>query len=75
KFGSPYFENYLNWRSEIEAGCSSCCSHLWTASSDEELEEFLTGNMVFGASQMVTPNFGRAAWIGRSDEDRFFAKV
>ena len=43
KFGSPYFENYLNWRSSIEAGCSSCCSHLWTASSDEELEEFLTG--------------------------------
>ncbi|MHA1929362.1 MAG: anaerobic ribonucleoside-triphosphate reductase, partial [Candidatus Thorarchaeota archaeon] len=75
KFGSPYFENYLNWRSSIEAGCSSCCSHLWTASSDEELEEFLTGNMVFGASQMVTPNFGRAAWVGRSDEDRFFAKV
>ncbi|MHA2210105.1 MAG: anaerobic ribonucleoside-triphosphate reductase [Candidatus Thorarchaeota archaeon] len=75
KFGSPYFENYLNWRSEIEAGCSSCCSHLWTASSDEELEEFLTGNMVFGASQMVTPNFGRAAWVGRADEERFFAKV
>ncbi|MFX1416906.1 MAG: anaerobic ribonucleoside-triphosphate reductase, partial [Promethearchaeota archaeon] len=65
KFGSPYFENYLNWRSEIEAGCSSCCSHLWTADSPEELEEFLTGNMVFGASQMVTPNFGRAAWVGR----------
>ncbi|MHA2602549.1 MAG: anaerobic ribonucleoside-triphosphate reductase [Candidatus Thorarchaeota archaeon SMTZ1-83] len=75
KFGSPYFENYLNWRSEIEAGCSSCCSHLWTASSDEELEEFLSGNMVFGASQMVTPNFGRAAWVGRSDEDHFFAKL
>ncbi len=75
KFGSPYFENYLNWRSSIEAGCSSCCSHLWTASSDEEMEEFLTGNMVFGASQMVTPNFGRAAYIGRSDEERFFAKV
>jgi len=75
KFGSPYFENYLNWRSEIEAGCSSCCSHLWTADSPEELEEFLTGNMVFGASQMVTPNFGRAAWVGRSDEDRFFAKI
>jgi anaerobic ribonucleoside-triphosphate reductase len=75
KHGSPYFENYLNWRSKIEAGCSSCCSHLWTASSDEELEEFLSGNMVFGASQMVTPNFGRAAWIGRSDEDHFFAKV
>ncbi len=75
KFGSPYFENYLNWRSTIEAGCSSCCSHLWTASSDEELEEFLSGNMVFGASQMVTPNFGRAAWVGRSDEDHFFAKV
>jgi anaerobic ribonucleoside-triphosphate reductase len=75
KHGSPYFENYLNWRSTIEAGCSSCCSHLWTASSDEELEEFLSGNMVFGASQMVTPNFGRAAWIGRSDEDHFFAKV
>jgi ribonucleoside-triphosphate reductase len=75
KYGSPYFENYLNWRSSIEAGCSSCCSHLWTASSDEELEEFLTGNMVFGASQMVTPNFGRAAWVGRSDESRFFEKV
>ncbi|UCE09745.1 MAG: anaerobic ribonucleoside-triphosphate reductase [Candidatus Thorarchaeota archaeon] len=75
KFGSPYFENYLNWRSKIEAGCSSCCSHLWTASTDEELEEFLTGNMVFGASQMVTPNFGRAAWIGRSDEDQFFTKL
>ncbi|MHA1960690.1 MAG: anaerobic ribonucleoside-triphosphate reductase [Candidatus Thorarchaeota archaeon] len=75
KFGSPYFENYLNWRSKIEAGCSSCCSHLWTANTDEELEEFLTGNMVFGASQMVTPNFGRAAWIGRSDEDKFFAKL
>ena len=75
KHGSPYFENYLNWRSSIEAGCSSCCSHLWTASSDEELEEFLSGNMVFGASQMVTPNFGRAAWIGRTDEDRFFEKV
>ncbi len=75
KFGSPYFENYLNWRSKIEAGCSSCCSHLWTASSDEELEEFLSGNMVFGASQMVTPNFGRAAWLGRSDEDRIFAKI
>ncbi|MHA1909119.1 MAG: anaerobic ribonucleoside-triphosphate reductase, partial [Candidatus Thorarchaeota archaeon] len=75
KFGSPYFENYMNWRSTIEAGCSSCCSHLWTASSDEELEEFLTGNMVFGASQMVTPNFGRAAYIGRADEDKFFAKV
>ncbi len=73
--GSPYFENYLNWRSSIEAGCSSCCSHLWTASSDEEMEEFLSGNMVFGASQMVTPNFGRAAYIGRSDEDRFFAKI
>ncbi|UCH03474.1 MAG: anaerobic ribonucleoside-triphosphate reductase [Candidatus Thorarchaeota archaeon] len=75
KFGSPYFENYLNWRSEIEAGCSSCCSHLWTADSPEEMEEFLSGNMVFGASQMVTPNFGRAAWIGRSDEDHFFAKL
>jgi anaerobic ribonucleoside-triphosphate reductase len=75
KHGSPYFENYLNWRSSIEAGCSSCCSHLWTASSDEELEEFLSGNMVFGASQMVTPNFGRAAYIGRSDEDHFFAKL
>lgn len=75
KFSSPYFENYLNWRSSIEAGCSSCCSHLWTASSEEELEEFLSGNMVFGASQMVTPNFGRAAYIGRSDEDRFFAKL
>ncbi len=73
--GSPYFENYLNWRSKIEAGCSSCCSHLWTASTDEEMEEFLSGNMVFGASQMVTPNFGRAAYIGRSDEDRFFEKV
>ncbi|MFW9907737.1 MAG: anaerobic ribonucleoside-triphosphate reductase [Candidatus Thorarchaeota archaeon] len=75
KFGSPYFENYLNWRSSIEAGCSSCCSHLWTASSPEEMEEFLSGNMVFGASQMVTPNFGRAAYVGRTDEDRFFAKV
>jgi anaerobic ribonucleoside-triphosphate reductase len=75
KFGSPYFENYLNWRSTIEAGCSSCCSHLWTASSDEELEEFLSGNMVFGASQMVTPNFGRAAWVGRHDEDHFFDKL
>ncbi|NWF96944.1 MAG: anaerobic ribonucleoside-triphosphate reductase [Candidatus Thorarchaeota archaeon] len=75
KFGSPYFENYLNWRSNIEAGCSSCCSHLWTASSKEEMEEFLSGNMVFGASQMVTPNFGRAAWLGRSDEDKFFAKL
>ncbi|MHA1952125.1 MAG: anaerobic ribonucleoside-triphosphate reductase, partial [Candidatus Thorarchaeota archaeon] len=75
KHGSPYFENYLNWRSSIEAGCSSCCSHLWTASSDEELEEFLSGNMVFGASQMVTPNFGRAAWLGRADEDRFFEKI
>jgi len=75
KHGSPYFENYLNWRSSIEAGCSSCCSHLWTASTKEELEEFLSGNMVFGASQMVTPNFGRAAWAGRSDEDRFFAKL
>jgi anaerobic ribonucleoside-triphosphate reductase len=75
KHGSPYFENYLNWRSSIEAGCSSCCSHLWTASSDEELEEFLSGNMVFGASQMVTPNFGRAAWLGRADEDKFFEKV
>jgi ribonucleoside-triphosphate reductase len=75
KHGSPYFENYLNWRSSIEAGCSSCCSHLWTASSDEELEEFLSGNMVFGASQMVTPNFGRAAWNGRSDEDHFFTKL
>ncbi len=75
KFGTPYFENYLNWRSSIEAGCSSCCSHLWTASSEEELEEFLSGNMVFGASQMVTPNFGRAAWLGRSDEDRFFEKL
>jgi ribonucleoside-triphosphate reductase len=75
KHGSPYFENYLNWRSSIEAGCSSCCSHLWTASSDEELEEFLSGNMVFGASQMVTPNFGRAAWVGRADEEKFFAKV
>jgi ribonucleoside-triphosphate reductase len=75
KHGSPYFENYLNWRSSIEAGCSSCCSHLWTASSDEELEEFLSGNMVFGASQMVTPNFGRAAWLGRTDEDRFFEKI
>jgi ribonucleoside-triphosphate reductase len=73
--GSPYFENYLNWRSKIEAGCSSCCSHLWTASSDEEMEEFLSGNMVFGASQMVTPNFGRAAYIGRTDESRFFEKV
>jgi anaerobic ribonucleoside-triphosphate reductase len=75
KYGSPYFENYLNWRSTIEAGCSSCCSHLWTASTPEELEEFLTGNMVFGASQMVTPNFGRAAYLGRADEDKFFAKV
>jgi ribonucleoside-triphosphate reductase len=75
KHGSPYFENYLNWRSKIEAGCSSCCSHLWTASSDEELEEFLSGNMVFGASQMVTPNFGRAAWLGRADDDKFFEKV
>ncbi|MFX1607100.1 MAG: anaerobic ribonucleoside-triphosphate reductase [Promethearchaeota archaeon] len=75
KHGSPYFENYLNWRSKIEAGCSSCCSHLWTASSDEELEEFLSGNMVFGASQMVTPNFGRAAWLGRTDEGTFFEKI
>ncbi|MBS3796022.1 MAG: hypothetical protein KGY80_14045, partial [Candidatus Thorarchaeota archaeon] len=75
KHGSPYFENYLNWRSSIEAGCSSCCSHLWTASSDEEMEEFLTGNMVFGASQMVTPNIPRAAWLGRKDENRFFEKL
>jgi anaerobic ribonucleoside-triphosphate reductase len=75
KHGSPYFENYLNWRSKIEAGCSSCCSHLWTASSQEELDEFLSGNMVFGASQMVTPNFGRAAWLGRADEDHFFEKI
>lgn len=75
KHGSPYFENYLNWRSKIEAGCSSCCSHLWTASSNEELEEFLSGNMVFGASQMVTPNFGRAAWLGRADEGKFFEKI
>lgn len=75
KFGSPYFENYLNWRSDIEAGCSSCCSHLWTASTKEEMDEFLSGNMVFGASQMVTPNFGRAGWLGRSEEDKFFAKL
>ncbi len=75
KHGSPYFENYLNWRSKIEAGCSSCCSHLWTASTPEELEEFLSGNMVFGASQMVTPNFGRAAWLGRTDEAHFFEKI
>jgi anaerobic ribonucleoside-triphosphate reductase len=75
KHGSPYFENYLNWRSKIEAGCSSCCSHLWTASTQEELDEFLSGNMVFGASQMVTPNFGRAAWLGRTDEDHFFEKI
>lgn len=75
KFGTPYFENYLNWRSSIEAGCSSCCSHLWTASSDEEMQEFLEGNMVFGASQMVTPNFGRAAFLGRGDESRFFEKI
>ena len=75
KHGSPYFENYLNWRSKIEAGCSSCCSHLWTASTQEELDEFLSGNMVFGASQMVTPNFGRAAWLGRGDETHFFEKV
>jgi anaerobic ribonucleoside-triphosphate reductase len=75
KHGSPYFENYLNWRSKIEAGCSSCCSHLWTASTQEELDEFLSGNMVFGASQMVTPNFGRAAWLGRTDENHFFEKI
>ncbi len=75
RHGSTYFENYLNWRSAIEAGCSSCCSHLWSASTPEELEEFRTGNMVFGASQMVTPNFGRAAWLGRSEEARFFEKV
>jgi ribonucleoside-triphosphate reductase len=53
KYGSPYFENYLNWRSSIEAGCSSCCSHLWTASSDEELEEFLTGNTRHGLDEVM----------------------
>lgn len=74
--GSPYFESYLApYRADIEAGCSSCCSHLWTASTDKELEEFKSGNMVFGASQMVTPNFGRAAWIGRRDEDAFFEEL
>lgn len=79
KFGTPYFENYLNWRSQIAAGCSSCCSHLWVAESPEELERFKTGNMVFGASQMVTPNFGRAAWIARQfgggSEEAFFKKL
>lgn len=79
KFGTPYFENYLNWRSEIAAGCSSCCSHLWVAEGPEEIEKFKTGNMVFGATQMVTPNFGRAAWIahqfGGGTEEFFFKKL
>lgn len=79
KFGTPYFENYLNWRKEIAAGCSSCCSHLWVADSEEDLEEFKTGNKVFGASQMVTPNFPRAAWIAQQyhggEEKEFFNKI
>jgi len=79
KYGLPYFENYLNWRKDIEAGCSSCCSHLWVADGPEELELFKTGNMVFGASQMVTPNFPRIAWLtkqfGDSKQDYFFDKL
>lgn len=79
KYGLPYFENYLNWRKDIAAGCSSCCSHLWVAESEEELEAFKTGNMVFGASQMVTPNFPRIAWItrqfGGGTDEFFFTKL
>ena len=79
KFGLPYFENYLNWRKEIAAGCSSCCSHLWVADTPEELEAFKSGSMVFGASQMVTPNFPRAAWISQQfhsgDEKSFYDKL
>jgi len=79
KYGLPYFENYLNWRKDIAAGCSSCCSHLWVAEGPEELEQFKTGNMVFGATQMVTPNFGRVAWLtqqfGGGEEVYFFNKL
>jgi ribonucleoside-triphosphate reductase len=79
KYGLPYFENYLNWRKDIAAGCSSCCSHLWVAEGPEELEKFKSGNMVFGATQMVTPNFGRAAWLtqqfGNGKEEYFFHKL
>ena len=79
KYGIPYFENYLNWRKDIAAGCSSCCSHLWVAEGPEELEQFKSGNMVFGATQMVTPNFARAAWLtkqfGNSEENYFFDKL
>jgi len=79
KFGTPYFENYLNWRREIAAGCSSCCSHLWIAEGPEELDRFKSGNMVFGASQMCTINFPRAAWIayqfGSGSEEAFFKKL
>ena len=79
KFGLPYFENYLNWRKDIAAGCSSCCSHLWVAEGPEELEEFKSGNIVFGATQMATPNFGRIAWLthqfGKGEEEYFFNKL
>lgn len=79
KYGLPYFENYLSWRKDIAAGCSSCCSHLWVAKNPEELEKFKSGNMVFGASQMVTPNFARVAWLtkqfGDGKEEYFFDKL
>jgi anaerobic ribonucleoside-triphosphate reductase len=79
KYGLPYFENYLNWRKDIAAGCSSCCSHLWVAETEEELESFKGGSMIFGASQMVTPNFPRAAWIAKQyhggEEKAFFNKI
>lgn len=52
KFGTPYFENYLNWRSEIAAGCSSCCSHLWIAEGPEEIEKFKSGNSI-GKDELI----------------------
>lgn len=73
KYGLPYFVNYLNWRRKIVGGCVSCCSHTWAADTPEQIEEYLTGNAVYGAIQMDTPNpVASAARTYGQDESKFF---
>ncbi|MHA1604721.1 MAG: anaerobic ribonucleoside-triphosphate reductase [Candidatus Freyarchaeota archaeon] len=73
KYGLPYFVNYLNWRKQIIGGCVSCCSHTWSADTPEQKEEYITGNAVYGAIQMDTPNpVASAARTLNMDESAFF---
>ncbi|MHA1606520.1 MAG: anaerobic ribonucleoside-triphosphate reductase [Candidatus Freyarchaeota archaeon] len=73
KYGLPYFVNYLNWRKQIIGGCVSCCSHTWAARNPEQVEEYISGNAVYGAIQMDTPNpVASAARTMGQDEDAFF---